>query len=426
MMIGLVEFCNKLAVDVFEIYIIIRLLRAIFKNDLIDKRFLFLSVVIKLTLSIVVDYYAPYVLVNLLVGTIPILLLVCCYRSVWWKKIAVTFLIIALLVLSEIILAVIIGIDDYGIMAKAQNQQSIALFLSRVIFWIIALFVQRLIPQYNVVKSSAKMTALEIVIFLAMICELFALCVRAGDNLLLESLILLGSEVTVYLMIYLQDCWEELCVRRERASLIEQEKEYYRREAAIITDKQELEKQFRHDWRNRLQVLRQISETEDISQLKEYLAEIEKKTEEQTVFSNTGNLIIDSIINSKLSEAVDKDISVSAHVMLPADVIINTDDMVVILGNLLDNAIEACERLSTDKRLELMLKFEDGCIIVSVRNSFDGNINRKGNVLVSLKSDKALHGIGLQSVRHTVEKYNGEIKISALNNIFSVDAILYA
>ena len=257
MMIGLVAFCNKLAVDVFEIYIIIRLLRAIFKNDLIDKRFLFLSVVIKLTLSIVVDYYAPYVLVNLLVGTVPILLLVCCYRSVWWKKIAVTFLIIALLVFSEIILAVIIGIDDYGIMAKAQNQQSIALFLSRVIFWIIALFVQRLIPQYNVVKSSAKMTALEIVIFLAMICELFALCVRAGDNLLLESLILLGSEVTVYLMIYLQDCWEELCVRRERASLIEQEKEYYRREAAIITDKQELERQFRHDWRNRLQVLKQ-------------------------------------------------------------------------------------------------------------------------------------------------------------------------
>ena len=117
MMIGLVEFCNKLAVDVFEIYIIIRLLRAIFKNDLIDKRFLFLSVVIKLTLSIVVDYYAPYVLVNLLVGTVPILLLVCCYRSVWWKKIAVTFLIIALLVFSEIILAVSIGIDDDGIMA---------------------------------------------------------------------------------------------------------------------------------------------------------------------------------------------------------------------------------------------------------------------------------------------------------------------
>ena len=173
-------------------------------------------------------------------------------------------------------------------------------------------------------------------------------------------------------------------------------------------------------------MLRQISETEDISQLKEYLAQIEKKTEEQTVFSNTGNLIIDSIINSKLSEAVDKDISVSAHVMLPTEVKINTDDIVVILGNLLDNAIEACERLSTGKRLELMLKYEDGCIIVSVRNSFDGNINRKGNVFVSLKSDKALHGIGLQSVRHTVEKLNGEMKISTTKNIFSVDAILYA
>lgn len=173
-------------------------------------------------------------------------------------------------------------------------------------------------------------------------------------------------------------------------------------------------------------MLREISETEDFSQLKEYLAEIEKKTEEQTVFSNTGNLIIDSIINSKLNEAVGKDISVSAHVMLPADVKINTDDIVVILGNLLDNAIEACERTSTDKRLEMMLKFEDGCVILSVRNSFDGNMNRKGDVFVSLKSDKSLHGIGLQSVRHTVEKHNGEMQISTTKNIFSVDAILYA
>ena len=141
---------------------------------------------------------------------------------------------------------------------------------------------------------------------------------------------------------------------------------------------------------------------------------------------HTGNLIIDSILNSKLSEAVEKDISVSVHVMLPADVKIETDDMVVILGNVLDNAIEACEQIPTDKRLELMLKYEDGCIIVSVRNSFDGNMNRKGDVFVSLKSDKSLHGIGLQSVRHTVEKHNGEMQISTTKNIFSVDAILYA
>ena len=425
MMIGLVEFCNKFAVDVFEIYIIIRLLRAIFKNDLIDKRFLFLAIVVKLLISFGADYYAPYVWVNLIVGWLSVFLLVCCYHSSRWKKIAATFGIFVLQAMSEAILAIIIGIDDYGILTKAQNQQSIALFLSRIIFLVIVLGVQKLLPHDDAVKFSAKMVALEIVIFLAMICELFALCVSASNSILLESLILLGSEVTVYLMIYLQECWEELCLRRERASLIEQEKEYYRREAAILTDKQEFERHFMHDWRNRLQVLREISETEDFSQLKEYLAEIEKKTEEQTVFSNTGNLIIDSIINSKLNEAVGKDISVSAHVMLPADVKINTDDIVVILGNLLDNAIEACERTSTDKRLEMMLKFEDGCVILSVRNSFDGNMNRKGDVFVSLKSDKSLHGIGLQSVKHTIEKHNGEMKISTAKTIFSVDTILY-
>lgn len=424
-MIGIVEFCNKFAVDVFEIYIIIRLLNAVFRNDLIDTRFLFLAIVVKLIISFGADYYAPYVLVNLLVGFSSIFLLVCCYHSKLWKKVVVTFGVFFLEALSEVILAIIIGIDDYGILAKAQNEQSIELFLSKIIFLVIVLCVQRVIPHYKVVKFSFKIIALEIVIFLAIICELFALCISAGNSILLESLILLGSEVTVYLMLYLQDCWIELCVRRERASLIEQEKEYYRREAAIISDKQELERQFRHDWRNRLQVLKQLAETEDISQLKEYLSDIEKKNEEHMIFSNTGNLIIDSIINSKLRDAVEKEILVSAHIMLPADVQINTDDMVVILGNLLDNAIEACEQISTDKHLEIMLKYENGCIILCVSNSFDGNLNRKGDVFISLKSDKSLHGIGLQSVGNTVKKHNGEVKISAVNNIFSVDTVLY-
>ena len=72
--------------------------------------------------------------------------------------------------------------------------------------------------------------------------------------------------------------------------------------------------------------------------------------------------------------------------------------MVIILGNLLDNAIEACEKVNTDKYIDILMRYEDGCIILNIKNSFNQVINRAGNEFITLKKDKDLHGIGIKSV----------------------------
>ena len=111
--------------------------------------------------------------------------------------------------------------------------------------------------------------------------------------------------------------------------------------------------------------------------------------------------------------------------MLPETMEVNTDDMVVILGNLLDNAIEACERAEFPKYINLFMNYEKGCLILNVRNSFDKVINKEYGEFVTRKKDKSLHGLGLKNVKNTVGKYNGMIEFASDEKEFSVNIILY-
>lgn len=424
-MLEILEFGNKFAVGIFDIYIIVRLLNAIFKGKLYDKRFLYFVILLDIIVLIMLGYYAPPVYINILISFIIIFLFSCCYEVTMQRKIFVTVGINILIAVSETVIALLIGKEDLSFLSKAENEESIALFLSRIVLWVIVLIVQKIIVKDNPNRLSLKIVVLETILFITMIYELLFLGVRKQESIVIQSAVLLASEVTVYLMIYLQDCLAELYVSKEIANLVEREKEYYKKEAAIIQQKQEIEKQFRHDWKNRLQVLSDIAESENVLKLKKYLREIEDKAKAHEIYSNTGNLIFDSIINSKLTDATKNGIEVSANITLPTNLEINEDDIVVILGNLLDNAIEACQKVSTGRYIKLRISYEEGCIILNIKNSFDKIINKFDGEYITRKEDKSLHGLGIKSVRNAVEKYNGFLEFTSKGTEFDVDIILY-
>lgn len=417
--------CDRAVMSAFAIYIRVRALNAVFKDKGCDKRALCAAVLVNMTVMLLVGRYAPYIWANLLTSTFLIGMLTSCYESRMWKKAAVTVGLTGLLALSEMLVALLIGIDDLRFLAKASNGEDIALFLSQILSWAILTVVLRIVVRDDPYKLPTKAAALEITVFLLLASELTFLCVRKQGDRVVESMVLLTAEITVYLMIYLQDRLAELFASKAQARLIEQEKIYYQREAAIIRQKQELQRQFRHDLKNRLQVIKQIAEHGDLAELKDYLWEIETKHKEQEVFSCTGDLIIDSIINSKLQDAVEKGIQVEASVTLPAAVKVKTDDMVVILGDLLDNAIEACERTDTARYIKLSMGYEKSCIILHIQNSFDQVTEEEQGELVTRKKDKALHGLGLKSVKNTVKRYDGIMEVTSEGRDFSVDIILY-
>lgn len=180
-----------------------------------------------------------------------------------------------------------------------------------------------------------------------------------------------------------------------------------------------------HDMNNHLNVLYQLLDKDDLNTAKEYLREIGKPITKlsQTVW--TGENIIDVVINSKLekmrSESIEADISVE----FPHNTNLSSNDMCTILANLLDNAIEATEKLNKKDKIMLMMRRVNQFLIIKIINSCDKQEEHLALHLKTSKEDKELHGWGLPSVMDVVKKYNGTMECLNENGKFIVTVMLF-
>ena len=113
--------------------------------------------------------------------------------------------------------------------------------------------------------------------------------------------------------------------------------------------------------------------------------------------------------------------------MLPSNLPINEDDLVVIVGNLLDNAMDGTGRMekAIDRFVQIDFSYEKGSVWLCVKNAYNGCLQRRGKSFFTSKKDKTMHGLGLQNVREIVEKYNGLLDFSTEDNLFVVDIVLH-
>lgn len=144
--------------------------------------------------------------------------------------------------------------------------------------------------------------------------------------------------------------------------------------------------------------------------------------------SHTGNTVIDSLVNHKYSIARKENIKFDADVFIPSLLPFQTGHLVIIIGNLLENALDACRKLPTEQRyIKLNVLYSKTILQVCVRNSClpDYKKDASGRYLTT-KPDPQYHGIGLTSVEHAVSCYDGEVMIKESKDSFCVSAIVYA
>ena len=181
----------------------------------------------------------------------------------------------------------------------------------------------------------------------------------------------------------------------------------------------------RHDIKNHMIYLQELlAENPDEAKkfLKEYLGEnIDNKSE----LSKSGNLAVDALINYKNIIAREKGITIHLESRIPAELPYESTDLSIILGNLLDNAMEATEKLENEKDIFVSLLYQKEKMLIKVQNPYTGDLkkDRAGNY-ISEKKDRENHGIGLKSVRKVVEKYEGVTEIHTEDQTFEVYVIL--
>ncbi len=423
-MINIIQFLNSLTIDIFEIYLVIRTLDFFFNKNKYNNKIIIFAATIKLVTSISVDYLTPKAIINFIVSFLLVLILVLCYKGKIIRKIIAAITINFAFAISELIVAVLVGVNNLDILAEASNNERISLFFSRVIYWFIMICIQN-IKCNNKLVYQCRIFLLEIFIFISICGELLFLSSIKGKNAGAEMTIILTAELAIFVTIILQDSIESLFQTNRQAGILEKEKEYYKKEAVLMQKNQELERQFRHDWNNRLQIINEIVKKNDSYELKMYLSQISERVNDLVAYSKTNNIIIDSIINCKLQEAVDRGVEIDVSIVIPQRISIEDDDMVVILGNLLDNAIEACDYIDTDKYINLSIKYDLGTVFICVRNSFDGIVGVKGGEIKTRKKDEIYHGIGINGIKKTVKKYNGTAEFAFNEREFIVNIIMY-
>lgn len=147
-----------------------------------------------------------------------------------------------------------------------------------------------------------------------------------------------------------------------------------------------------------------------------------QRSSEDIVGFDTGNGIVDAILADKQSRAKNNNIRIVFNGSVPPNSIAPTD-LCVIFGNTLDNAIEACEKISadTEKIVFVTCKCNSGFIFIDIRNPVAEDVVIHGTNIETSKPDKASHGYGLYSLNKTVKKLDGEVKLSCVDKIFKVE-----
>ncbi|WP_255202728.1 sensor histidine kinase [Acutalibacter muris] len=185
----------------------------------------------------------------------------------------------------------------------------------------------------------------------------------------------------------------------------------------------------RHDLRNHAQTMQAYLQLGQTGQLEDYLTELSSSFEQVDDVLRTGNVMADAILNSKLSLCRSRGIEVNASAQVPAASNIPDVSLCTILGNLLDNALEACLRLPDQKErfMRVYIAPMKGQLYVSVTNSSPGRSRVEGGRYVSAKPGRdrfARHGFGLFQIDRAVKLCGGYVNRQQEEGVFSTEILL--
>lgn len=201
-------------------------------------------------------------------------------------------------------------------------------------------------------------------------------------------------------------------LKQNQAEILERDYQALRR---TYTDNAKLY----HDLHNHIEAIYQCLTQGDIQEAVQYCEELRTPVREisQTVW--TGDKAIDYLISSKMALAEQEHIQTEVNIEYPRNTNIRSVDLTTILGNLLDNALEAAEMAPEHLRfLHLTVRRINAMLIIKIENGYgEAPMQENGNLLTS-KMDKALHGWGLKSVQTAAERYDGVINTEYADDIF--------
>lgn len=306
----------------------------------------------------------------------------------------------------------------------------------REMYYIIFLFMyicERAMEKFCIrnIKEDASLEHWDLLIFLPVISAIviFVLITFELENRYIGSAVSAGILCMDLIVFYICDELVGAYIKLKESALVARQLESYSNQLNVVMKSEEKVRGLRHDLKHHLSEILMLADKGKAREIADYVQTMQADLRNEGEHISSGNAEIDSLVNLMLERAKKELGNVRCRVCVPQELDISAFDWNIILGNLMDNAIEAARR-SEDKLLHLKVHYQKGMIFLELKNSYSGELLKTQDQYLSTKdydrsNESQVHGLGIRNVRRIVEKYNGSMEINDEDGIFEVRILMY-
>lgn len=410
----------KYTFNIFGIYVLIRTIRLFLKPKKIKKSFAFmLYLVLWFANSYVYFKYQSFILTTVSLFIELMLVAVILYNGSIFRKIFAVTASQAFGIGIENILWVWMEAERFS-----QIDELTGCILSPFISLIVIIAAERFIKFDRHTKLPTKNYIFMFFIFLGTVVLAEVIIKGRYENKYIPSFGLCMISLTNIIYFFLYDKLLGFYREEARNRTMDQQIKMYSNQMKILSLSNSKIQAFRHDYKNHILLLKQYLINEKYEKALKYTERMALGIENYSEICKSGNTGVDSIMNYLLGQLDREKYDLNIHISIPDELNISDFDLNIILGNLLENSIEA---LKNQKKgtLDIHITFDRGILYICIQNSILKEALKKDNFFPTSKSDRENHGIGLSNVQRTVEKYDGTMKITQTENNFIVNIIIY-
>ena len=336
------------------------------------------------------------------------------YQEIWKKRLWVSLILFSLDMANSLIVLFI-----FGDMAKFQ-QPAIQVLLLLICTTLISHISYP--SEAKELAFDRKQTLLLLVIPAMSVIILIALML--GELEKMFAVLICGSMLIINISVfYLYNVLTENYIHLRDNDIYKQQTYAYQNQLEVIMESQNRVRALRHDMKNHILALQVLVQKKEIEETNKYLDSMKNFMTNPQEYVKTGNDMVDSLLNYKIQKANEVLNVVETKISIP-ELSLRSFDLNVLLGNLLDNAIDASMQTEA-KKLKITIKLDKGILFLHICNSCQRIVGERRNFLETTKEDKVNHGIGLKNVRRIVEKYHGDIEFLYENDSMETDIMMY-
>ena len=392
-----------------------------------------LSVLMLIVLSrLCIHFLKKYTIIKMLLMIVMIILAMWfLYEISFIKTLILVFFIESIITITDYIVIMILA-KIYGDITTLGGASSLIgrliLILSRLILFAILIVISRISSKKrnNVTADMSNKEWIQFLIF-----PIFTICaVMLMVNSVMKSyhsdivpvyyIIAIGLIVLNLVVFHLISEILEHSRKMKEAQILRQQSigqvELYN----SMRENYNIQRQRTHEYKNQIVCMDMLMKKKDYSKLEDYIGNISDKLDAQLDMVDTNNDVVNAILNAKYYEAIKNDVLFVLKINDLSDIKVSDEDIVTILSNLLDNAIEAAKQCDVGKRtVKIKLLSEDDVLTIAVSNTYktEPMLTEDGYIRTT-KNNKEEHGWGIRNIVATLEKYDAEYIIDYKNGEF--------